>query len=164
MQETLRRFKAVEKALKAQPWFKKEGWMISVHGFPATKPDGVTFHLFKKHWFNEESGGIHVESYLSLDSRKQKDTYVTIHLLHLATIPGTKVKRIEFSTPVVNKLFKEVSGWKGYKFRAGKYGTQPFTRKLTTGSGFEAELAEEVTRIARAFGPVIDEILSELCG
>ncbi len=163
MEKVKARFRAVEKSLKTQPWFKKEGWIISVHEFPEKKPEGVTFHLFKKHWLNEDRHGIHIESYLSIDSGKSKGSYVTIHLLHHDLVPGTKLKRNAITKPIVNEIFAEVSKWKGYKFRAGKYGLQPFTKLLSSGPGFEAELTQETARLARTFGPVVDKVLGEVC-
>lgn len=160
MQETLKRFQIVEKSLKALPWFKKDGWLTSVHPFPRTKPDGVTFHLFKKHWFNEDSGGIHIESYLALDPKKQKKTYLTIHVLHHALIPGTKIKRMAISKPFVDGISAEVKSWKGYAFRAGKYGQQPFTKFLdATRAGFEEELTSELSRMCKVLGPAMDEAI-----
>lgn len=163
MKQTLARFQLVEKQLKARPWFKKQGWLTSVHPFPAANPEGVTFQLFKKGWFNEGGGGIHIESYLSLDSKKQKESYLTFHVLHHAKVPGTKLKRIAIAKPFVDEIYEEVSKWQGYKFRAGKYGTQPFTRLLSTGETFEKELTEETVRMARTLGPVMDKVLREVC-
>ncbi len=158
-----RKFKLVERNLKTKPWFKEDGWQISTHPFPRKTPTGVTFHVFKKNWFNQESGGIHIESHLDLDAKKQKKTYLTIHLLHKDRIPGTNIKRIELSRPVVDETYKTVSKWKGYKFRAGKYGQQPFTLVLDgTSARFEAELEIEVARLCKTFGPLIDKTLSGL--
>jgi len=163
MEKTIARFRKVEKSLKAKPWFKKQGWIVSVHPFPAYRAEGITFHLFKKHWFNGEGSGIHIESYLPLDASKRKATYLTFHVLHLAIIPGTKLKRIAIAKPFVDSIFEKVSQWEGYKFRAGKYGTQPFSKLFDTGEGFEKELAVEAERLARTLGPVMDEVLSEVC-
>ncbi len=66
IEAAVKKFSAVEKSLKAKPWFKKDGWQISTHPFPRSSPSGVTFHVFKKNWFNNESGGIHIESHLLL--------------------------------------------------------------------------------------------------
>jgi len=150
----------IKKNLSAKPWFKKEAWQISAHPFPRKDPTGMTFHVFKKNWFNEDSGGIHIESHLDFDSKKQKKTYLTIHLLHQDLIPGTKIKRIELSKPVIDAVYKTVSQWPGYKFRAGKYGQQPFTLLLNgVSEQFEEELEKEITRLCRLFGPVVDATL-----
>jgi len=159
------KFKNVQKSLSAKTWFKKEAWQSSVHPFPRKNPTGITFHVFKKNWFNEDSHGIHIESHLDLDPKKQKKTYLTIHLLHEDTIPGTKMKRIALTQPVIDEVFEVISKWPGYKFRAGKYGQQPFTLFLDgTSKDFEAELETEVTRLCKTFGPLIDKILKALQG
>lgn len=163
MDEVALRFQRIEKSLKAKPWFKKEKWLASVHGFPRGKPEFVTFHVFKKHWFNEDSQGIHIESYLAIDPKKRKKSYVTIHVLHHALVPGTKLKRTVISQPFVDEVFKEVSSWPGYKFRAGKYGTQPFTRMLDgSHPDFDSTLEREVERLCVKLGPVMDKILASL--
>ncbi|MGZ3707000.1 MAG: hypothetical protein ACXVA8_13305, partial [Bdellovibrionota bacterium] len=149
--------------LKAKPWFRKDGWQISTHPFPRSSPSGITFHVFKKHWFNEESGGIHIESHVDLNPAKQKNSYLTVHLLHNATIPGTKIKRIALSKPVIDAALGVVSQWPGYKVRAGKYGQQPFTLTMDGASDtFETELEREVSRLCKMFGPLIDQTLARL--
>jgi hypothetical protein len=157
------KFLTVEKSLKSKSWFKKDKWLISIHPFPRKSPTGLTFHIFKAHWFNEDSGGIHIESHLDLNLKKQKKTYLSIHLLHKDIIPGTKIKRIELSRPVIDAVYETVSNWDGYKFRAGKYGQQPFTLILDgTSKTFETELEKEITRLCKTFGPLIDMTLSRL--
>lgn len=156
-------FESVAKQLKKNAWFKSEKWIASAHPFPSGKPDGVTFHLFKKNWFNEDGRGIHVESYLDLSAPKRKKTYVTLHTLHHAKIPGTDLKRIEFSKPFTDRALPLVKKWAGYKLRAGKYGQQPFTYFLDGNSpAFRDELAAEVSRICRELGPEVDRVLAQL--
>jgi hypothetical protein len=157
------KFKRVSKALKQAAWFKKGGWKTSVHPFPRKNPTGITFHVFKANWFNEDSSGIHIESHLDLDLKKQKKTYLTIHLLHEDKIPGTQIKRMELSKPVVDEVFATISKWPGYRFRVGKYGQQPFTLFLDgTAKTFEADLESEVTRLCKLMGPIIDKTLADL--
>lgn len=154
------RLATVASRLRSKPWFKKNEWIISTHPFPAKSPEAVTFHAFKKHWFNEDHHGIHVESYLMLDPRKQKKSYVTVHLLHEDFIRGNKISRKVLAKEFVDSIFDQVSDWDGYKFRAGKYGVQPFT-KLLDGSAkdFEKTLELEVTRICTKLGPYIDDAI-----
>lgn len=157
------RFKKVEKLLQAKPWFKKDRWIVSVHPFPAKNPDGVTLQVFKKNWFNDGRQGIHFESYFDLNPKKQKKTYVTLHALHSDEIPGTKIPRKEFSKPLVDQIYDEVSSWEGYEFRTGKYGQQPFTKYLdATDEKFETLLAKELMRLCERVGPQIDKILKTL--
>lgn len=158
------RFKTVEKNLAKKPWFKKDKWIISVHCFPNDKsPEAVTFHVFKKHWYNEERDGIHVESFLSLDPKKQKKSYVTLHLLHLPKIPSTDIKRNRLSKPFVDEIYNDVKKWPGYTFRAGRYGTQPFAKLMDGTSGeFETRLTEEVSRICTQLGPIIEKHLNNV--
>jgi hypothetical protein len=157
------KFITIEKKLKSKSWFKKDKWLISIHPFPRKNPTGITFHVFKEHWFNEESDGIHIESHLDLNLKKQKKSYLTVHLLHKDNIPGTKLKRIELSKPIVDAVYETVSKWNGYKFRGGKYGQQPFTLTIDgTSKSFEAELEGEITRLCKVLGPQIDTTLSSL--
>jgi hypothetical protein len=158
------RFKTVETNLSKKPWFKKDKWIISVHAFPNEKnAEGVTFHIFKKHWWNEDKQGVHIESYLDLNLKKQKKTYLTIHLLHSDLIPGTKLKRIAFSKPFIDEVYDEVSSWPGYDFRVGKYGQQPFTKFLdATDLKFEKNLEIEIERMCKKLGPVLDENIKSI--
>lgn len=163
MQQMMEKFKTVETKLKAQPWFKKGKWITSMHEFPSAKPEGITFHVSKKYWFNENKQGIHFESYLSLDQKKQKNSYVTLHLLHEPLIPGTKLKRTEISKPVVDTIRDKVNSWDGYTFRAGAYGVQPFVKKLDgTSKDFEKVLELEISRLCRSLGDVIDEAIKAI--
>jgi len=158
------RFKTIETSLSKKPWFKKDKWIISVHAFPNEKtPDGVTFHIFKKHWWNEDRKGIHIESYLDLNPKKQKKTYLTIHLLHSDLIPGTKLKRIAVAKPFIDEVFDEVSSWEGYDFRVGKYGQQPFTKFLdATDPKFEKNLEVEIERMCKKLGSTLDKTIKSI--
>ncbi len=115
-------FEAVTHELGAQPWFAKLGWTASCHDFPFDTPEFVTFHVSKRHWFNEDRQGIHFESFLAYDESRRKRTNVTLHIVHHAKIPGTDIKRSVLAKRFVDSIFAEVSGWKGYAFRTGKYG------------------------------------------
>lgn len=158
------RFKLIETNLSKKAWFKKDKWIISVHAFPNEKnAEGVTFHIFKKHWWNEDRRGVHIESYLDLDPKKQKKTYLTIHLLHSDLIPGTKLKRIAFSKPFIDEVFEEVSSWDGYDFRVGKYGQQPFTKLLDANDPkFEKYMEIEIERMCKKLGPVLDKTIKSI--
>jgi hypothetical protein len=156
-------FDRVTKSLKAKPWFKKESWRTSTHPFPTKKPEAITFHLFKPHWFNDDRQGIHIESFLMLDPKKRKKSSLTIHLLHHDLIPGTKIKRRALAEPIVDAIFDSISGLNGYKFRAGKYGLQPFAFNLDgTSWEFESVLVKEMSRLSREVGPVVDRVLKSL--
>lgn len=158
-----KKFKKVEDALKSKAWFSKDKWIVSQHPFPEKKPDGITLHVFKKHWFNEEHLGIHFESYLDLNEKKLKKTYVTLHVLHYDEIPGTKISRKKLAQPLVDSFLSEVSDWEGYSFRTGKYGLQPFTKFLDASKpAFEEELTRELERLCKALGPKIDGTLKAI--
>lgn len=160
-----KRFIKVEKILQSKTWFSKEKWIVSLHPFPRTKPDGVTLQVFKKNWFNDEGSGIHFESFLDLNPKKQKKTYVTLHALHYDTFPGSDLSRKKFSQPLVDEIYDEVSSWEGFSFRAGKYGVQPFTKFLDASkTGFEEDLAKELERLCKVVGPEIDKTLKSLKG
>jgi hypothetical protein len=161
MKNTIARFQIVEKNLLALPWFKKEGWQVTVRPFPEKNPDGITFQMFKKNWLNEDRQGIHFESYLDLDPKQQKKSYITLHILHQAEIPGTKIKRAAITKPFVDSIMDEVKTWEGYSFRAGKYGHQPFARILDgTSKNFERELEQDLIRLCRKLGPSLDKSIA----
>jgi hypothetical protein len=163
MQNLIKKFKTVQSELEKKSWFKKDKWLVSIHPFPSKNPDAVTFHVYKKNWFNENHSGIHVESFLYIDSKKRKKSYVTLHLLHEEKIPGTNLKRIALAKPFVDEIYEEVKMWDGYKFRVGKYGMQPFSKDLDgANEDFEKNLVEEVSKICKNLGPVVDTILKQV--
>jgi len=135
---------------------------LSTHTVPPKNPAFVTFHVFKDHWFNDEREGIHIESFLAFDPKARKKSSVTIHRLHYDVVPGTKTKRREISESIVGAILDEVSTWDGYKFRAGKYGLQPFTKVLDGSSAkFTSTLADGVSRICKVVGPAVDKVLAQ---
>ncbi len=86
-----------------------------------------------------------------------------IHLCHHPIIPKTKLKRIVISKPIVDAIFEEVSSWDGYKFRAGKYGVQPFTLFADgLSEEFESVVTTELARVCRYVGPRIDKVLVDI--
>jgi hypothetical protein len=153
-------FNEVMSSLIETPWFKKEKWKYSIHDYPPGKPEGVTLQVFKPGWLNDDGQGIHFESYLWLDERKRKKTYLTLHLLHHKRIPGTALPRIKLSKPFVDAVYSEVKTWKGYQFRTGKYGTQPFTLFLDgTDDDFAQDVSKELSRLCRSLGAQLDKTL-----
>ena len=100
---------------------------------------------------------------MDYNPKKQQKAYLTIHLLHEEKIPGTKIKRIALTKPIIDEVYTTVAEWPNYKFRVGKYGQQPFTLILDgSSSKFETELEKEVTRLCKLFGPLIDKTLLNL--
>ncbi len=163
LKEIEKTFESVKKNLQKKSWFKSGKWIVSCHPYIEGKPLGITFHCYKKTWFNEDKRGIHIESYLSLDEKMRKKAYVTIHIFHDPKIPGTNLNRRAVAVPFVDEIFREVSSWDGYKFRAGKYGTQPFTKYLDGNSQEFAEILEaEFTRMCQALGPAMDRVIKQL--
>lgn len=156
-------FTALAQRLADTEWFRAGGWQSSVHGFPPEKPEAITFQVFQTHWFNADHHGIHFESYLAFNPAKQHKSYITLHLLHLPTLPGTAIPRKRLAEAVVDALYAEVSGWPGYTFRAGRYGQQPFVKNLNgTSPAFAAELEQELGRLCQQLGPVINAALESL--
>ncbi|MBC7467461.1 MAG: hypothetical protein H7256_15840 [Bdellovibrio sp.] len=158
-----KRFDKVAAILKAKPWFSKEEWIVSHHSFPKTKPDGVTLHVYKCNWYNEDRLGIHFESFLDLNPKKQKKAYLTLHTFHYDQIPGKLIERKKFAKPLVDSIYKQVSAWDGDSFRAGKYGTQSFTTILDAcSSQFENQLVKQLERLCKRVGPEIEKTLNSL--
>lgn len=82
-------FKTIETKLKQKPWFKKGKWLIHTQLFPSSeKPEAMSFHIFKKHWFNEERKGIHFETARDLRLGIDSEMMVTLHVFHYPKIPG----------------------------------------------------------------------------
>lgn len=161
--QILERFAAVRAELQAQPWFAAESWTCSVYPFTLAPPAGIALQVAKSHWFNQTHHGIHLESFLAFEADKQANAFLTLHLLHTPTIPGTRIKRKILAQAVVDRIRPEIAGWPGYTFRAGAYGQQPFARPLDGRSqDFAAELSRELIRLCQLVGPVVDQSLQSL--
>lgn len=160
--------KGVSKQLGAQSWFGKEKWTTSVHCYPPApaEPESVTLHVSKPHWYNREHQGIHFETFISEREWQSGSVPVMLHILHTSHIPGTNLKRIKLSKPFVDRSSALVGSWPGYVFRAGRYGTQPFTRKvelrIDNFDVFIAQMARELTQLCQALGPIMDTTLAEV--
>lgn len=84
-------------------------------------------------------------------------------MFHHDYIPGTQIKPAKLSRPVIEATYNKVSNWKGYRFKTGMCGTQPFKLVLDLSSNrFVEDLVKELERLCRELGPVIDEKLAEL--
>jgi hypothetical protein len=165
MQDVNKIFSGLEARLRGKAWFKKNGWLAGMHPFPRNSPEAITFHVYKKHWFNSDTRGIHFETFLYLDPKKRKKSSVHLHILHVDRVPGTKLKRKAVSKPFVDEIEDEVRSWDGYKFRVGKYGMQPFSKELNGASpGFAAEVEKELERLCTALGSAMDQVLDNLRG
>jgi len=154
----------VSRKLLAKEWFK-DHWLVSVHYFPPepANPESVTMHVYKSNWYNESRQGIHFETYLGPDEFAKKTIPVMLHIFHTATVPGTNLKRIKVSKPFVDDAFDTIAGWKGYVFRVGKYGTQPFTCKLKFAlDTLVDQLEVELCRLCQELGPRMDKILQDV--
>ena len=123
------RFEAVRAELEAQPWYAAEAWCSSVHPFTLAPPEGITFQVFKPHWFNQERHGVHFESFLAFDAAKQAHSFVTLHLLHTPTVPGTAIKRKLLAQAVDafkarGQALTQALGFGAYRFRSVELGGQ----------------------------------------
>lgn len=158
-------FEQVSKALKSAAWFKKGKWRTSTHPFPSRSPEGITFHVSKTTWFNDDHLGVHVESYLSFAEKDRTKSYLTIHLLHHDLIPGTNIRRKLLAQQVIdNETVDLISSWGGYAFRAGKLGMRPFKLDLDgTRPDFAKRLTFEASRLCQALGPKVDRALAAVC-
>lgn len=158
-----REFQQAVTQLQSKSWFKSGGWLAKPSLFPAKSPRLATLHLFKAHWFNEGGQGIHIETYVGAKEDKARRLPVMVHLLHTPIIPGTKIKRTQLSKLVVDEIFDTISEWDGYVFRAGRYGTQPFTHHIEfNDQTLPAVLVTQLARLCRTVGPVVDRALKAL--
>lgn len=154
---------AVVKNLEQQAWFN--GWQASLHPFPPTpaEPEVLTLHVFRVSWLNSDHKGIHFETFLGPRELKKQETTLALHMFHHDYIPGTQVKPTKLSRAVIEATYNKISKWKGYKFKTGMYGTQPFKLVLDLSSGtFEEDLVKELECLCRELGPVIDAKLTEI--
>lgn len=154
----------VADAIQLEPWFSDE-WKVSVHNYPPepATAESVSMHLFKVNWFNADRQGIHFETHLSAKEWSRQSVPLMLHMFHTPTIPGTTIKRIQLSKPVVDATFDTISDWNGYKFRVGKYGTQPFSCEIK----FDADdltrtMLPEIRRLVQTLTPEIDKTLNAL--
>ncbi len=148
--------------LRKEKWFANQGWTVSVHYYPPEPedPEWFSMHVSKKHWFNEDRQGIHFETHLGPKQLAEQECPVMLHLFHSKTIPGKTIKRDRVARPFVDATYGRISGWDGYVFRAGKYGTQPFTYRLAfTEETFVILLKQQLDRLCSQLGPEIDSAL-----
>ena len=156
------------KELAQESWFGKNQWIASVHGFPPAPAaqESVTLHVYKPGWFNDKHQGIHFETFLSAKEWRTGQLPIMLHILHTSHIPNTELKRIKLSQPFVDKTYDLITSWPGYVFRAGKYGTQPFTRtiefSIDNRADFSAKVAKEFTLLCKKLGPIMDQTLAEV--
>ena len=153
----------VASELRKEKWFADDGWTVSVHYFPPApeEAESVSMHVSKNHWFDEDRQGIHFETHLGPKQLAEQECPVMLHLFHSKTIPGTTIKRDRVARPFVDAIYGLISGWDGYVFRAGKYGTQPFTYRLAfTCETFVELLAKELRRLCTQLGPEIESALA----
>lgn len=150
--------------LQRHQWFATD-WLVDVHQFPpAPEPaDGITLHVFRPHWFNEDGQGIHFETFLGPREWQRRQMAIMMHIFHGTHIPGTAIKRRDVARPFVDAVFDLVSSWSGYTFRVGRYGTQPFTCVLEfEPDTLESQLEQEFSRLCRELGPVMDLTLKQV--
>lgn len=152
------------KNLERHPWFS-DGWLARIHPFPdgPAAPEVLTLHVFRTSWLNEDHKGVHFETFLGPRELKKKQATLALHMFHHDYIPGTRVKPSKLSKAVIEATYKKISRWKGYRFKIGLYGTQPFKLTLDMSSNrFEEVFAKELERLCLELGPVIDEKLAEI--
>ena len=165
----------VANRLQQEPWFK-DGWLVDVHFFPAApqEPESVTMHVSRPHWFNEDGQGIHFEGQFGPKQWAKLEIPLMLHVFHGATIPGTKIKRMAVTKPLVDNNYDLIASWPGYSFRVGRYGTQSFSCTLVLAEHitqsksqctnveeqFEIMVSDEISRLCRTLGPAIDQALA----
>ena len=158
------RLQAAIDQLATKTWFVRAGWRGKAELFTRSPPVVASLHIFKQHWFNETGQGIHFETFVGEREARKRAVIVTLHLLHTPVIPGTKLKRGVLAKHVVDECFDTVCAWPGYRFRAGRYGVQPFQLQLSypDDDALSTVLVTEFARMCRALGPVVDRALLAL--
>lgn len=150
--------------LSEHKWFA-EDWLFSVHPFPPAPedPQSITLHVFRSGWFNDDRQGIHFETFLGPKEWQKRQIPIMMHIFHCPLIPGTTIKRRDVSKPFIDAVFDQVSSWSGYKFRAGQYGTHPFTCTLQFEfDTLESQIEGEFSRLCLQLGPIMDQTLASV--
>lgn len=147
--------------LMQHPWFETE-WLFSVHPYPPApaEPECVTLHVYRPGWFNDDRQGIHFETFIGAKQWQRRELSIAMHIFHCPHIPGTSIPRRKVSRPFIDEVYDLVSSWPGYSFRAGRYGTHPFTHVLSFDVDMiEHQLEAEFSRLCLQLGPVMDRTL-----
>lgn len=147
--------------LQQHKWFSTD-WLFSVHQFPPAPQlaEAVTLHVYRPGWFNEDRQGIHFETFIGPKEWKKRQLPIMMHIFHGPHVPGTKIARRKIAQPFVDEVYDLVSSWNGYEFRAGRYGTHPFTCVLDVDfDNIDQQLEREFSRLCRQLGPIMDETL-----
>ncbi|MCX6119174.1 MAG: hypothetical protein NT027_16680 [Proteobacteria bacterium] len=152
-------YNQLSKSLGKLPWFKAGKWQAKWHEFPKDHPEGLTFGVFKPHWFNSDRTGIHFETFIGFSGKYAKETQIALHLSHETIVPGTNIKRTSISKPFVDAIYPAVRKWPGYKFRTGKYGMQPFAKKVAVDESILSVLKEEFERLCVNLGDPMDDAI-----
>jgi len=176
----------VASCLSEQAWFKKD-WLVSVHYFPPApqEPESVTMHVFRPQWLNDDGQGIHFEVQFGPKQWAKLEIPVMLHVFHSGTIPGTKIKRMTVTKPLVDGIYDLVSAWPGYSFRVGRYGAQSFSctlllpespanfpspasldaaLEISTEKQVQDMISAEISRLCLTLGATIDEALAQALG
>lgn len=157
----INQLKEVERELRKQDWFSKD-WKILIELWPnKNQPSCAMFQLFKKGWFNEDTCGIHIETWLTDHPIDQQKIPVLMHVLHKKTFPGghdaDAVSKPLVNDPDVKKMVKD---WKGYKL--GKGGMTPFrANKGFTEDNVVLGLIQEFSK-TQEIGDYVDKYLGRL--
>lgn len=153
--------KTLEAELRRQTWFGPD-WKILTALWPDdVQPTCAMFQLFKSGWFNDDTCGIHIETWLTDAPVEEQKIPVLMHVLHKKTFPGGQDANA-VSKPLVHDpdVQKMVKGWKGYKL--GNGGMTPFrANKKFTEDTVVGGLAAEFGKV-QEIGWYVDKYLAQL--
>lgn len=138
-------FKELEDKIRGRGWFTAE-WDI--------RNLGTYMHIYKQNWFNDNMGGVHIETYVEKPQLESKQVPIVVHC------EDEFPKQEEFVRLFTDRARPTLETWKGYKARGEGYRicekSVPLDpRKLAD------SLAQEVDRL-QELSPLIDQTIADV--
>ena len=137
-------FRNLEKKLEQSKWFGDD-WEIYNRG--------VYLQLYKVNWYNENQGGIHLETYIEAPQIKQKSFPVCMHAEE--DCPSQPV----FIQKILDMEGDRIKSWKGYQASGKGYVICQRTLSLNL-KNLEQRLFEEFNRLRQLEASVEKVLLS----
>lgn len=138
-------FKELDEKLRARSWFTEE-WDI--------RNLGTYMHVYKQNWFNDNMGGVHIETYVEKAQLESKQVPIVIHC------EDEFPKQDEFVLLFTGRARSLLSEWKGYRaigdgYRICEKSVPLDPRKLAD------SLAQELDRLQQ-LAPLIDQTIADV--
>ena len=153
---------SVDATLRKELWFEAGKWKTLVQLWPSPEaPTCAMLQLYKDGWHNEDTCGVHIETWLLDGPVENQKVPVLMHVLHRKTFPGGQ-NADALSKPLLEdaEVQKLVKSWRGYK--AGKGGMTPFrANKALKEDSVVQDLVTELNKV-QAIGMYVDRYLAAI--